>query len=347
VSDYDHEIPVEGTPVDAAEVRQNFDGLRYGLPVNWMPDPELGIWPAGDSAAPAHLFTAGAGVAVARIGTGLADTEHYMGDWGAKITAGGGAVGSLNFRMLNSTSFPIYAARFIGEKVTLGAWVHSTDVDSVRLEIEDGDDATFSDYHTGVDEWQWLVVQHTVGASATHIRWRMNVAQSCVGRINVPTLFPGPVVPPDFIPCPSVIATPFKVYIPGETFTGNGVDYHLGNRPFRVESVDITAGTVPTGAAWIADLNHWDGSAWQSMFSTRPQLAISGAIGSAAPDGTYRYRCFAGRSGAITQTDVGMRFDVDQIGSTIKGSDVSIYVRARRFLTPLEDMWRYNEYGNV
>ena len=75
------------------------------------------------------------------------------------------------------------------------------------------------------------------------------------------------------------------------------------------------------------------------MYSTRPQVADGAASksGGVAPDGTYNLRCFDTTYGSVTPAVGGlMRAAVDQVGSTIIGSDATIVVRGKGWARPQE-----------
>lgn len=83
-------------------------------------------------------------------------------------------------------------------------------------------------------------------------------------------------------------------------------------------SVTLTAGTAPTGAAILVDVNK-NGTTVFTTQGNRPTLAVSTTVGSAsaAPDVT-----------ALAAGDY-ITVDIDQIGSTVAGSDLLVQVRFR------------------
>lgn len=93
--------------------------------------------------------------------------------------------------------------------------------------------------------------------------------------------------------------------------------YNDTGRDLTIIAVRITAETSPTGAAILVDVNKSGTTIFTSQ-SNRPSIAASGTTAKAAginvsawPDGDY------------------LTFDVDQIGSTIAGSDLTVQVTAR------------------
>lgn len=88
--------------------------------------------------------------------------------------------------------------------------------------------------------------------------------------------------------------------------------------------VELTATTAPTGAALIVDVN----VAGTSIFATaadRPQLAIGATSGSASPADSE-----AGVEAARVAPGEAVTFDVDQIGSTVAGSGLTIVAKAAK-----------------
>ena len=101
------------------------------------------------------------------------------------------------------------------------------------------------------------------------------------------------------------------------TFT-NDTGYDLW-----IFAVELEAGTAPTGAALIVDVNV-DGT---SIFTAagRPQIAAGATTGSAAPEDTV-----AGAEGARVAPGDAVTFDVDAVGSTVAGSDLTIVAKAAK-----------------
>jgi hypothetical protein len=85
-----------------------------------------------------------------------------------------------------------------------------------------------------------------------------------------------------------------------------------------IESVAATVGTAPTGASLIVDVNK-NGTTIFTTQANRPTVAISGnASSDAVPDVT-----------AVAAGDY-ITVDVDQIGSTVAGSDLCVILRYHR-----------------
>lgn len=85
-------------------------------------------------------------------------------------------------------------------------------------------------------------------------------------------------------------------------------------RPITLLSVRASVGVAPTGAAVIVDVNE-NGTTIFTTQSNRPEIAISG---------------FTDVSGTIEEPAIAaanyLTVDIDQIGSTIAGSDLTVQV---------------------
>jgi hypothetical protein len=95
---------------------------------------------------------------------------------------------------------------------------------------------------------------------------------------------------------------------------------HRAYLPYDLEIIEVEAsvGVAPTGAAVIVDVNV-DGTTVFTTQSNRPEIAISGFVDSSTTieddthtDGQY------------------LTVDIDQIGSTLPGEDLTVTVRYRR-----------------
>ena len=98
--------------------------------------------------------------------------------------------------------------------------------------------------------------------------------------------------------------------------TGTFRIYTEGN--YTIETVRASVGTAPTGAALIVDVNK-NGTTIYTTQSARPQIA-AGANSA------------TGNSPAVATFAAGDYFtvDIDQVGSTVPGSDLTVTVRLRK-----------------
>jgi hypothetical protein len=341
---WDKTKPISSGYLVSSEIRQQWAALeRALLGVNLIADPTMLIWPAGDSAAPAHYTLAGAGATIARCGTGLADTNRKVGRFCSKVIAGGGAAATFQQAVLTTTSYDDYLD---GLPTVLGGWVQCNAGTTARLAIDDGAGTpSYSSYHTGAGggdgAWEWLTVGRTIDAAATKLSLQAVVATSGTARVSGLTMGLGEAPPAGYQPAPTAYGCLLFPVDGGVAVAVNKARFLFG-RPALVKDVQLHVVTAPATQALIVDVNHWDGTTQQTMFSTRPQIAAAGYAGSAQPDGTYRYRCFAGGFGT-TRTDAELTMDIDQVGTGTTGASLTVMVRCLQFLRPLEAFLGYNE----
>ncbi len=303
---------------------------------NLFPDPYFLIWPAGDAAAPAGATLSKDGNSALARNT----TIPYIGGMSPELKLGTTATVSTKLKYTIFSSLP---TELRGKFVSLGAAIRSATASLGQLELDDGGTSgiTKSAFHDGGAAWDWIAFSHQFTANATKLDVSLVADIGGQGAAEVTALFDaltlilGPSPPASFIPTPSTEGA-LVFPVPGAAATATDKFRFLGGRPFLVRNVTLRAKTAPTGAALIADVNHWDGSAFQSMFSsTKPQIAAAAKNGGKNPDGTYRYRCFDSQKDAGSETDALLSVDIDQVGSTVAGSDIEILVRVLQFQDPL------------
>lgn len=111
---------------------------------------------------------------------------------------------------------------------------------------------------------------------------------------------------------------------PGILFTQNSIDLKQIPDSVTWERCDLVVGTVPTGAAIIVDIERStdNGATWTTIFTNqanRPQIAASGRAGS-----TTTIDVSAGSANSHLWRAV-----IDQIGSTIAGENLSVYLKGK------------------
>jgi hypothetical protein len=301
-------------------------------------DTQMLIWAAGDAAAPSHYVLGGTTPTITRAGDGLGDTNRKYGPYCAKLTGAAGGAGTLLQYVLPAASFDSY---WQGQSFSMGAWVKCSSPSSARLLIYDGIGTSNSSYHSGGGAWEWLTVTRTLDGAASELTMGFETAQSVVSYVSGMRGVRGGTVPAGPAPSPSVYGTIiFKKS--GDCSAAEDFDGFMPSRPLIVKDVVLRILTAPTGANLVVDVKHWDGAASQTMFSSKPTITAAGNYGESQPDGTYRYRCFTG-SQAATYTDGLMSVDIDSVGSTIAGANLTIFVRCLQYLRPLESFLGYNE----
>lgn len=111
----------------------------------------------------------------------------------------------------------------------------------------------------------------------------------------------------------------FVVTIAGAVTAGVGKGRYVNNtgETLRLRTVDLIAGTAPTGADLLVDVNV-EGATAFSVQANRAKITAGQKTGSSVP----------ARAGVPVDVAPGevVTIDVDQIGSTVAGSDLTIEV---------------------
>ncbi|HUW58423.1 MAG TPA: hypothetical protein VMZ92_17435, partial [Planctomycetota bacterium] len=279
---------------------------------NWVQNDNFLIWAKGDAVAPTSwvLDT----ITAARAGTGLGDTTTKCGPYCVKLTRAA-VDGSLSQFLMNTTSFGVSGACFQGRTFGFGCWIKTSVSTQARLRLYDGVTSSYTDYHVGDGTWKWYSGTHTLSGSATQIKVFADMLNSSGDAyFSGVTVVPGTLPPSDWVPCPMVTGT-IKWQKVGSVAVVADIDRFDHWRPLIVRDVRLIAKTAPLTTAIKVDVNVYDGAAWQSMFTTKPEIAASAYRSVLAkPDGTYAYRCLAPGFGT-TFDDTEMNWDIDQIGT--------------------------------
>lgn len=114
---------------------------------------------------PANWTLMGAGAAVAR-----SNAQWVNGTYSGALTRNGA----------DCNIYQDYAgvADVRGHTVTLGAWVYAAAATTTRIALADGTTLSFSDYHTGGSDWEWLTVSITESMTAVTLRSYLTVSTS-------------------------------------------------------------------------------------------------------------------------------------------------------------------------
>jgi hypothetical protein len=309
--------------------------------VNLVTNDDFLVWPDGDAAAPEGYTLAGAGAAVARVGTGLAPTTRKIGDFACQLTRGGADL-TLTKTILGTAAFT--RADFLKSRYAAGgAWIWCATPNAARVAIYDGVGYAYSSYHTGGSTWEWLPVTRQINSAATQLAIIPQVNNAAVAAIFsglTCAIIDSNLSLPHELLCPVEYGS-FHFSFSGAVSAASNVHGFEPARPGIVKDCQLFIKTVPTGQALIVDVNTWDGAALTSMFSTKPEIAAAASRGGAQPDGTYARRCLRGTSGASLSAGGEITYDVDQVGSGVAGSDLRVEVRALQYQSPLERFQTY------
>jgi hypothetical protein len=291
------------------------------------------VWAAGDSAAPTGWTLAGTGAACARAGTSLADTARKVGDFCAKLTYGSTTL-TLVQDVLPTAAFT-RLSHLQATTVGFGAWVKSAVASQARVFVTDGVTTTYTSYHTGDGTWQFLATVHAISGTGTKLQIGISVESSAgnPAYLSGATLLLTDLAPENWRPTPNTVGT---VFLPaaGVQTTGTGKGWYTFNRMGIVKHIECNLRTAPTGGTTFkVDVNRGG----TTMLASVIAFTASDKNAGKAPDGTYSQYCFPGNTLASGTTITNeLTYDIDDIGSTIAGSDLSVKLRVLVFLDPFE-----------
>jgi len=145
-------------------------------------------------------------------------------------------------------------------------------------------------------------------------------------------------IPPQEPLFPSVMRGMFGTTVAGDPVVVNTEAWNMSyTRPFIVDYVQVECMSITVTSVLKVDVFHADDElgGGTSMFSTLPEVAIGAARAGAAPDGTYRYRCFNATSNT-TSTDGILVVGIDSAPSGGGGKNPTVLISARAFSRPQE-----------
>lgn len=122
---------------------------------------------------------------------------------------------------------------------------------------------------------------------------------------------------PDFLTAPTVLGkAPYSMVftVPGTLVVGTGAARWPIHRPITIANVRANANTAPTGAAILVDVNK-NGTTIFTTQGNRPSIAVStNEDNTATPDVT------------TATTNDYITVDVDQVGSTVAGANLTVTI---------------------
>ena len=333
--------PTTGVPIAAtflSYLLKTDAALQIGA-TNLACNDDYLLWPNGDTSIPSYVtLFGGVSPTLARCGSGLADTNAKIGPYCMSLVFASNPCGY--YRTIISTTAAAQLAYLKGsQKFAAGIWVKCATANVVRVFIDDGSAVTYSSYHTGDDTWQFLTIAPTTwSGGATQLLFGLRMEAASTAYVSGDTIVASDIAIARHIPCPTDIVKLVDHGIAGAVTIGTPKKIIASPFPCIIRETELSIVTVPTGAALICDLDWLDYSgggapSLQVPYSTKPQIAAAAGSGRAAPDGTYQYRCLqpnfsGGKKGG------GLSLNVDQVGSGVAGSDLSIVVTAMRYKRP-------------
>lgn len=296
--------------------------------INLLGDPEFKIWPDGDSSTPAWWRTSGEGIVIAReIGNVLGDANAF------KMTYDAAAVYLTQELISNGEKTQAIEDALVGDSFSCGVWIYTTGSDC-KVVLGEDVNGVYTDVITP-GSWQW--VKHTIPITAAIDRLWFGVRLNDAGYVIValPTVIKGAIAPDYYIPGTSRPMALGGQKIGDPAATGEIIRLTYKN-PFIVDYVRIEAESNATGQALIGDVNQGA----NSMFGTRPEIAVDADGGGATPDGTYAYRCFDSVHGSGARKII---LNIDQ-AATGGGKNPSIIAYGITYAPPLQAWRAYNSY---
>jgi hypothetical protein len=300
-------------------VSQDALKAEAGAGVNLTKNSTFFLWSAGSALAPDYWALSGSTVAIEA-------TTIYVGKKAVALTN----TGTLTQTIIDATDWTNFAyLKAQTKKVGMGCWVWASIASHASILVDDGNLQTESDYHTGGSGWEWISLSHTLSAAATKLDIQLKITGNGTAYFSgVHTAFMDN-APALYLPEP-VQRGSIYFQIPGAMTTGDGKKYISFTRPTRVDNVQVMfIGGDPTGAAINMDFEKYEPTAtWVSFITGTAIVADGDAMGNAQPAGDYHDRCVAalhqgsGELIATAQENKIMRVNIDQIGSTLPGTDM-------------------------
>jgi len=141
----------------------------------------------------------------------------------------------------------------------------------------------------------------------------------------LPTAIPAPLIDPQppaggfEFDVAAVNPEEFRTRVTGAVTVGAGKGTYTNTQdyPMRLREVNLYAGTAPTGADLVVDVNV-EGTTAFSAQTGRPKVLAGQKVGKAVP-------AQAGKPVDV-QPGQSVTVDVDQVGSTVAGADVLVVV---------------------
>lgn len=156
---------------------------------NLVQNDDLVGWASGASSAPDNFTLSGGGAAVARTGSGEADTFSFLaGQYSAKLTYGAATV-KLTQEVIATADFSNYQ-KVRAKTIAFGCWGKCSVANSLSIVVDDGITTTRggqagnATYHTGGGSEEWLYGTHTISNTATKLDIYAELAQSGSGYVG-------------------------------------------------------------------------------------------------------------------------------------------------------------------
>jgi hypothetical protein len=322
---------------------------ELGASINLVKNSTFWIW-TDIASKPVYWQIANGTGSIA--GTGQTDTERYVGKYCYKSTWSSGTA-TLTQTVISTADFGnLDHLKVETKKFGLGCWVNSSIASQARIQVDDGNTTTESSYHSGTTGWEWLSLSHTMSAASTKLDVVLQNVQSGSCYFSGVVGCFSDVAPVLWYPEPKMRGS-LNFYLPGQQSTGDGKLYFSFARPVRLDHCQGTIVTAPTGASLNIDIEKYR-SGWESLGTAGALIDAGDQVGqwlftTTAAD--FEHLCFNGwygASGAIASggNDNKMgRINIDQVGSTVPGSDLFLRLDGVQCVHPFEDQYTYSDLG--
>lgn len=315
--------------------------------INMAKNSTFFLWSGGLTSAPDYYTLANGTITIAGVSEG--DTTRKIGAKCAKVTWGSG-VATLTQKIIQAADFSnLDHLKVDTKKVFFGAWVNTSIASHARLQVDDGTLTTETSYHSGATGWEFLGGVHTLSGAATKLDLAFRVESSGSAYISGVVFGFGDVAPTLWRPEPFVRGFAM-LELPGALQVGDGAKYLHFARPVRIDNLQAFMVTGPTGASLNIDFEKRENGAWQSMVTAGPLVAAGNEMGDMQPSGDYDHRCLSGLflgsgAGFAGANDKLARLNIDQIGSSVGGSDLFLRVDGVQCFHPFEDQIAHDFMG--
>lgn len=351
VIDADGALITPATVVSAAQLN-----AEAASSINLVKNSTFWIWPETLALTPAYWALSGGGApAISIAGTGQTDTERYVGKYCAKLTYGSSTDAILTQIILDTTDFAhLDHLKVKTKKIGYGAWVKSSIASHARIQIDDGNTKSQTAYHTGGGGWEFLGTTHTMSSAADKVQIQLLNAQSGA------CYFAGVVAsfsdqdPILWYPEPKIRGSA-NIEVAGVLTTGDGKKYITFARPIRLDHIQGIVLTDPVGDDIDIDFEKFEPTtSWQSMGTAGALIDDGDGVGQwlLTTSATLLHdRCLLGWFGASGELSATgqenrlARLNIDTVGSTTAGSDLTVRIDGVQCVHPFEDTYAYDDQG--
>ena len=324
-----------------------------GSSVNLCKNSTFFLWPAGLTSAPAYWAITNATIVATGVGQG--DTTRKVGDQAVALTWTSGTA-DIKQLILDTTDFAALGhLKDEQHYIAFGMWVKTDTANRGRIYVDDGDTQTSHSYHSGNDAWAWQSINHQISAAATKVEIGLEIAAAGTVYVSggMACLADGAdTEPPMWVP-EQLRAGSVTAYLPGNMSTGDGKAYFSFARPTLMRYLTAyVVTTEPTGAGINLSVEKLTAAAtYTDALASTAIIAATEGIGGAAINASLTLRSLSGlfaTSGnldAVGNANKLARLNIDQVGSTLPGTDMYVRIDGIQCVHPFEDQLSFGFMG--